>query len=118
MVAVAEETAVMPELVVDRSPEMLRGKPGGSLTRLIARVRVTKEDIAEGRRGDGASCAIARALLRQFPECTKVSVAGEAPVIWIKGSRQELHLGREIIEWIGRFDRSEPVEPLVLDFCQ
>lgn len=116
---VAEETMVMPEMVVDRSPEMLRGKLFSGyrgLRPLLAIFWVTAEDIAEGRKGDGSSCALARAFVREVPDCEKAEFSGEEPAIWIDGERHVVELHRDMVEWIGRFDRDEPVKPIQVYF--
>lgn len=106
----------LPEPVVDRSPELLRGaglprqipldKIGGSIQWL----EITEEDIREGRKGDGASCALARAISRTFPGVT-ANVQGENPSIYYGNGAGRLNLARDVAEWIGKFDRGEPVEP-------
>jgi hypothetical protein len=105
--AVAEEIAV-----TDRSRELLKSA-GTATPSVVSEVRyevVTAEDIEQGRRGDGIACALARALQRAFPG-TEFDISGEHPTV--NGNPLVLH--PDIAEWIGRYDRGEPVQPFVIE---
>ena len=112
------ETEVMPPVVVDRSPELGRGthvalaSAAGCAGRLQQEGRVTEEDIAEGRRGDGATCAFARAVMRLDPAVEAINLSGENPTVTRLGVTRPVGVSREFVEWIGKFDRGEPVEPV------
>lgn len=100
-------------IVVDRSPELMLGVssyiPVYGPTQTIP---MTPEDMAEGIRGDAMDCPIARMLLR-VPGIIAVNLSGRHPTFTDQfGNERRLVLPAEIAEWIGRFDRGEPVEPL------
>lgn len=95
-------------VVVDRSPELARAPEvtvGGFFGEILT---ITEDDIAAGQRGDGTMCAIARAITRAHPDWT-VCLEGENPAI----NGRAIALGRGITEWVGRYDRGEPVRPLI-----
>ncbi len=111
MTAVLPE--VMPPLIVDRSPELRRGSEykqgnGAYGSRWLT---ITQKDIDEAQRGDGANCALARMIKKAFGEETQVNIQGENPTVMGK----TIQLAPEIIDWIGRFDRGEEVQPF--DIC-
>lgn len=112
------QTETMPELVVDRSPELAR-VPYNSVSPTLKQMfgqmtpaQVTGEDIEEGQRGDGATCAFARAVKRIDPTVTDMNLSGENPSFTRDGVIQALQLHPDIVEWIGKWDRGEPVEPM------
>lgn len=114
-------TILQEPVVVDRSPELARAPRsfgydlGGAL---LITAYVTEEDIAEGRKGDGSSCAIARSFLRD-PNVAWIHLEGEAPSIRLKdGDIIQLSMPQVLVEWIGKFDRGEPVCPLELRYHQ
>jgi hypothetical protein len=65
-----QTTECMPDVIVDRSPELRRGlaENAGSQDGSFPRgyIEITDEDIGEGQRGDGATCAIARTPSQSF----------------------------------------------------
>lgn len=102
---------------MDRSPELARApRSFGYAGLLLITAYVTEEDIAEGRKGDGSSCAIARAFLRN-PNVDWIHLEGEAPFIRLKdGNNIKLSMPQPLVEWIGMFDRGEPVWPMELNY--
>lgn len=111
------EVQVVPVLaepiVVDRSPELLRGARStlGGGGGMPVNFYIDEEDIREGERGDGGSCALARCLLR-FPFIEAVRMEGEQPQVKYRGAGwQNVRVAADLAEWIGRFDRHEPVAP-------
>lgn len=97
-------------LLVDRSPELQRGAKPNEPTSLIPpsliceTFIVSDEIIARSKRGDGAACAIARVIKQRHPDWA-VDISGEYPLI--KDTR--ISLPQYIVDWIGKFDRGEPV---------
>jgi len=70
-----------------------------------------------GVRGDSGSCALARVICETLHEVKEAHVGGEHPyVILHGGTRRDFALTPELAEWIGRFDRGEPVEPIRIEF--
>lgn len=109
-------------VVVDRSPELKRGTsydPRYAATGFMRACEMFPEDITEGKKGDGAACAFARVIKRSFPEATNIHLEGEHPGWDLpRGGHAELAMPPEMIDWIGRFDRGEEVEPMTLFFVQ
>ena len=97
----------MPSMVVDRSPELMRGaRTPGPLAQTVGRLPMP--DLAECTPGDGEVCALAQALMTVWPGCTP-HIQGEHPyVIMADGSRQNLSLTSTIVTEIGKFDRGDP----------
>jgi hypothetical protein len=95
--------------IVDRSPELARASHSGGIGSLTGRwVKMNQEDIDEGERGVGATCALARMLIREG--FTDVNIEGEHPTV----NGRPIEIGAEIVDWIGRFDRREHVEPILI----
>lgn len=99
--------ALSEDIVVDRSPELARGAasycPAAMLLgHVVRRIRVTPQDVAQGVKGEGASCAIARAWKWQYPEDT-VDISGEKP----KVNGCTIDMPPFLVTWVGRFDRGE-----------
>ncbi len=95
----------MPKVVVDRSPELARGRDpfvlDGELT------AETPAEVAGSVRGDGSHCVIAQACRQVWPGC-EPHVDGEKPyVIRADGKRISLHLSASLVERVGKFDRGE-----------
>lgn len=103
-------TAGTAPLVVDRSPELMRGagRTGGGppigYGRLIAEDVPGLAEVSEP--GDGESCLLANFLRRQLPGC-EPHIEGEHPYVNWKGTCVEVLLEPEIVERIGRYDRGE-----------
>lgn len=93
-------------IVVDRGPELMREAAPFDRARwhgaVMRHVFITPADIAAGQKGDGETCAIARAWKRQYPGDT-VNISGDKPVV--NGSR--IDIPPMLVEWISRFDRGE-----------
>jgi hypothetical protein len=99
--------------VVDRSRDLLRGArhaAAGYRFGVPQHAVITAEDIAEGQRGNGTACALARVLHRLYPG-QEFDISGEQPT----RNGQPLIIAREVAEWIGRYDRGEPAEPLTIE---
>lgn len=109
MTTTSHETS-LPPLVVDRSPELSRAatRSGGLFGRPL---EMEPEDISESVRGSGAKCALARLIYRKIGKVANLE--GERPTI----DGKPVWLGPDIIEWIGRYDRGEPVEPITINLC-
>ena len=75
------------------------------------KIRITQQDIDNGRKGDFVGCAIAVALKREF---AYVSVSG-----WICIG-EKYYLGQdEVLDWIADFDnRDKPVKPITIELVQ
>ena len=72
------------------------------------KIRITQQDIDNGRKGYVPGCAIALALKREF--AYKISVSGW---ICIGG---KYYLGQEgVLDWIADFDRGNPVKPITIE---
>ncbi len=105
------QTQAMPEVIVDRSPELARGahlvvENAGGVQAVMT---------PDGARGDGSSCALARIILARFPEVVQAHIEGEHPyLVLANGKRVGVSLGPEVAEWIGRFDRGENPGPMML----
>lgn len=110
----------MPELVVDRSPELMRqAGPDAPASGTPVSYRVSVRDaFREAVPGDGARCVIARAVQQAWPG-SEPHIEGEHPyVVLPDGRRIDLMLSRRLIKELGKFDRGEPAftDLEVLDF--
>jgi hypothetical protein len=105
-------------IVVDRSPELARnpGIPPSLMQGLGGRMlTMLPADVENGVRGDGDRCPFACVFRRNFLGIRSVNLSGEHPSItMVDGSVLPISLQPEMIEWIGRFDRGEHVEPMNL----
>lgn len=73
-------------------------------------LRITAAHIEQGTPGDPENCPIILAVKEQFG--LDLHLGGSAPYVQLKnGGREELKLGQDVAEWVGRFDRGERVEP-------
>ena len=71
------------------------------------KIRITQQDIDNGRKDRVDRCAIAVALKREF---AYVSVSG-----WICIGKK-YYLGQdEVLDWIADFDRGKPVKPITIE---
>ena len=71
------------------------------------KIRITQQDIDNGRKNRVDRCAIAVALKREF---AYVSVSG-----WICIGKK-YYLGQdEVLDWIADFDRGKPVKPIMIE---
>lgn len=103
-------TAVqLPELTVDRSPELRRsaGRPASGLLLQFAELDPAEASAmaAESEPGNGATCAVANFIRRQLPGCDP-HIEGEHPYVSYKGIRMDVMLSPGIVEDIGKFDRA------------
>jgi hypothetical protein len=97
----------LPQLVVDRSPELLRSTDCEDQPPPGATVMNFPADVAGSVRGDGGRCVLAQALLVAWPGC-EPHIEGEHPyMILASGKRIEVKLSRYTAEQVGRFDRGE-----------
>ncbi len=102
---------IMPEMIVDRSPELKRGASSAPGWGATGTTSVTMK--AEGDRGDGGRCALARVILATWPDVIEAHVEGEHPyVVFAGGTKVPFFMGPDVAEWIGRFDRGENPEPV------
>jgi hypothetical protein len=111
MSIITEQDITAIPLLVDRSPELRRGAIPDNHERSTpanhAEMYIIDDDvIATARRGDGVACAIALVIKRKHPDWD-VNISGERPII----GGQPVPLTESLVDWIGRFDRHEPVEP-------
>lgn len=101
------------DLTVDRSPELLRGAIPVSIGRRPSNLTLVTEGAV---RGDGGKCALAKAVC-ELPGIREAHIEGERPyLITDEGKTLPVCLDSEVAEWIGRFDRGEPVEPMEVFF--
>lgn len=127
MESAVQEQQLSEQIVVDRSPELARSSHEAIAptdwryalaTNIPRRVKMTQEIIDSSVRGDGAACAFARAWKAECPD-DEPHIEGEQPYIVRRVGGQEwqqpISFPPAVVEWIGRFDRGEPVEPLTLD---
>ena len=69
---------------------------------------MTGDDVTGSERGDGATCALARALLRD-PDIEAVNLEGEHPTITRKGGDvQEICIAPAISDWICHMGHRRP----------
>jgi hypothetical protein len=80
-------------------------------------VRVEPEDIATGSPLVGTTCPVARALLRRFPEATRVAVAADEAQLWFPGEDRPTLWAHDAIAFVTAFDRGEPVRPCRIRFA-
>ena len=71
------------------------------------KIRITQQDIDNGRKDYAPGCAIAVALKRQF---VYVSVSG-----WICVEGKYYQAQDEVRDWIANFDRAKPVKPITIE---
>ena len=102
----------MPEMIVDRSPELARG--ARSLWFNGPETTITTTTLkAEGARGDGARCALARVILATWNDVAEAHIEGERPYLIFKdGQKVPFYMVPDMAEWIGRFDRGENPDPV------
>jgi hypothetical protein len=79
-------------------------------------INVTARDIKYGRRCDGQSCPIARAVLRtkwgKDSEAYNFTVAAKSIIrFYLNRTPDRIDLPQEANEFVRRFDRNQPVEP-------
>lgn len=106
------QDAVLSEpIVVDRSPELARNpaRPNGLRGGADKAIVITRDDVRNSKRGDGAQCAIARVITRETG-ITDINLATDNPTI----NGRPAALGIDLINWIGRFDRGEDPGPLTI----
>lgn len=75
------------------------------------RISVTAKDIQRGIPGRTASCPVAWAMARRFPEVTPVWVNSLRATRRIKGHLHSIELPPRIREWIKKFDNELTVKP-------
>jgi hypothetical protein len=98
----------------DRSPALLASVVSPRLVNSfpLRNLAMTNEDIAMGIRGSAVDCPLA-IVLRRVPWIVAVDLSGPQPRFTDRnGNGHNLDLPQEIIDWIGRFDRGEKVEPM------
>lgn len=75
------------------------------------KIRVTKRDIAKGKRGHATQCPIAFAIHRHFPKSVTVKVnACHATVLRLRQDSEWFDLPQQVINWIFAFDQSGPAK--------
>lgn len=67
------------------------------------RIRVTQQDIEQGRQSQSYNCAIARALRRQIPYAQSIAVT----VMHTTIDHNSYTNTREMADFIGKFDKSK-----------
>lgn len=72
-------------------------------------IKVTKEDIKQGKPGMPCHCPVARAMNRHVFE--RVSVTGRMMSREVRGRLRWLPISDEVKEWIRNYDRGAPVKP-------
>ncbi len=92
---------------------------------MIRFIEVTKEDIRNGDRGCADSCAIARALRREYDptwsEDNQLDIEVELeygePKLWIEHKQLEINIDQcaFVKKFINDFDNFEKVEPFTLE---
>ena len=95
---------------------------------MIRLIEVTKEDIRNGDRGCADSCAIARALRREYDplandkdaeEMKEIEVELEygEPKLWVEHKQLEIDIDQcaFVKKFINDFDNFEKVEPFTLE---
>jgi len=106
MTVLQDEQVLSEDIVVDRSPELLRGAVSAfRFDGRISYLQITAEHIHAGKKGNGAACALALAYKEQFG--LDVDVSGEHPTC----DGLPMTIDRYMAEWIGKFDRGEDVQP-------
>ena len=91
---------------------------------MIRLIEVTKEDIRNGDRGCADSCAIARALRREYDptwsEDNELDIEVELeygePKLWVEHKQLEINIDQcaFVKKFINDFDNFEKVEPFTL----
>ena len=89
---------------------------------MIRFIEVTKEDIKNGDRGCSDSCAIARALRREYDPLDKemkeieVELEYGEPRLWVEHKQLEINIDQcaFVKQFINDFDNFEKVEPFTL----
>jgi len=91
---------------------------------MIRLIEVTKEDIRNGDRGCSDSCAIARALRREYDptwsEDNQLDIEVELeygePKLWVEHKQLEINIDQcsFVKQFINDFDNFEKVEPFTL----
>ena len=91
---------------------------------MIRLIEVTKEDIRNGDRGCSDSCAIARALRREYDptwsEDNQLDIEVELeygePILWVEHKQLEINIDQcaFVKKFINDFDNFENVEPFTL----
>ena len=89
---------------------------------MIRLIEVTKEDIKNGDRGCSDSCAIARALRREYDPLAKemkeieVELEYGKPRLWVEHKQLEIDIDQcaFVKKFINDFDNFEKVEPFTL----
>ena len=92
---------------------------------MIRLIEVTKEDIRNGDRGCSDSCAIARALRREYDptwsEDNQLDIEVELeygePRLWVEHKQLEINIDQcaFVKKFINDFDNFEKVEPFTLE---
>ena len=95
---------------------------------MIRLIEVTKEDIRNGDRGCSDSCAIARALRREYdPTCSEdnqldieVELEYGEPKLWVEHKQLEIKIDQcaFVKQFINDFDNFEKVEPFTLKIIE
>ena len=88
---------------------------------MIRLIEVTKEDIKNGDKGCSDSCAIARALRREYdPLAEEIEIEVELeygePRLWVGYKQLEINIDQcaFVKQFINDFDNFEKVEPFTL----
>jgi len=88
---------------------------------MIRLIEVTKEDIKNGDKGCSDSCAIARALRREYdPLAEEIEIEVELeygePRLWVGYKQLEINIDQcaFVKKFINDFDNFEKVEPFTL----
>ena len=69
------------------------------------KIRITPQDINNGRKDYAPGCAIAVALNREFDY--EISVSG-----WIRVGKDYYQAQDDVLDWIANFDTDKPVKPI------
>ena len=76
------------------------------------KIRITQQDIDNGRKNHVAGCAIALGLKQEFAYEISVSVW------WIWIGKDYYRATPEVHRWISGFDRDKPVKPIMIELVQ
>lgn len=76
------------------------------------KIKVTKEDIRNGKRGKCSKCPVALAIGRIFPN-ERISVTE----LGIKIGRMLLVIPKRVDCWVGRFDEGNVVDPMTFELA-
>ena len=74
------------------------------------KIRITQQDIDNGRKGYTRGCAIALALKEEF---VFASVSG-----WVHVDGKYYLAQDEVRDWISDFDRGKPVKPITIELIE